>query len=58
LQRRDNRSIDNEQSDRFVIRIEITAVDRGQKISAAHDFFQIDTRFAWLIDYPKPARFG
>src|SRR5207245_8534001 len=32
-------------------------IDRGQQISAAHDFFQIDTRFAWLIDYPKATRF-
>src|SRR6266478_4554867 len=50
-------NIDNEQSDKFVIRIEITAVDRGQKISATHCFFQIQPRFAWLIDYPKATRF-
>src|SRR5439155_24631776 len=38
------------------IQVALPAVARRQTLAAGHDFFQVHTRFAWLIDYPTATR--
>ena len=56
LERCDNLSVDNEQPDRFVVRIKIAAIDAREAFFEPHHFIQVTAWFAGLIDDAQPAR--